>query len=302
MSTAHVRTFRRSGGAGGVETGANRQRRSRPIRPRSTNASGSTNSAEPPISDDVLDDLVDRVCHHLGPGGVLGGDEATVGFPGWLGPVVLFDDDEAAPSLSPELPHLVDACHRLAGMECLAELADDLPAPPPEVVLEDGPRRLTDVMGAGVVIGTVEAADEEMAVAADLFEHDGGVLDPGQHDRQHVVAAGVGEGLVDFPVEVAPQLFVVAPGRRREPAGDGPAVPGHDVRPERKAMVEYLDQVVAHGLEQPGCAVGDDNSGAGVSAVDPAPGTGSPAWPRGRRPPALGTGGDAPPPGRKWRR
>jgi hypothetical protein len=46
-------------------------------------------------------------------------------------------------------------------VERIAELGHDLAAPRLEVLLQDGPRRLAQVMGAGVLVGAGQASDDE---------------------------------------------------------------------------------------------------------------------------------------------
>ena len=92
--------------------------------------------------------------------------------------VILLDDEQVAAAFPSGLPHLVDADHRLAGVEGLPELVDDLAAARLEVVAQDRPCRLAKVVGVGVFGGAVDAPDDEVSVAADGLDHGGRAFTP----------------------------------------------------------------------------------------------------------------------------
>ena len=94
-----------------------------------------------------------------------------------------------------------------------------------------------------------------MSVAADLQEQAGRAVHSGEHDRQRIVTARIGQCLSDGPVEVAPLFLVVTSRRPGEATGDGPAVPPEDVGRQREAIGDHFDDVVADRLEQAGRAI-----------------------------------------------
>lgn len=120
----------------------------------------------------MLDELVDRIVHGVGIV-LVGWDEAMVDFACRFGLIVLLDDQDAASSLTGELPDLVDAGYRGLSVNGRCEVGDGLLALLLEVFAQDRPRLLTEVVPSCLLVSSADPADDVLRIAADVFEQGG---------------------------------------------------------------------------------------------------------------------------------